>query len=411
MTTGLRVLGIGFGLLLASADSQAATRLIQFGGIAGSQPMTDEGNTKASTAFCFVLVTNTGMTRQKVSASFIGYSSQLQMTSDFTTPAAGDTGRYRRGQPSTDCSGTNNEIGPGEYCIFRSIVNTISFDGHWGVCTGRVRSDDVDPAQPGSVVAAGTVSIMQEARVLGGVLSGAYYASGTHLSEPELANISTYGRVLHGVDIYNTHNMNIYCSAACAAGGLNPAYCAVACGHGAGVGEKSSPTQIWSAGIQGYIQPLDDTWTDPIRHHAPDQTKLMPNMFLGPSPSPSGAPSYRSFSPGYNVANPAANGQMSQQPPTMAIRTTNGHFAGGMVYEMEIGPLMSICSGNKEYENNGGQDFTHFGGVDGHSWIKGNPAGNFPPERLLCNHRHAQSDLYMGISASQIFSINGGMPF
>jgi hypothetical protein len=81
-----------------------------------------------------------------------------------------------------------------------------------------------------------------------------------------------------------------------------------------------------------------------------------------------------------------------------------------MVYEMLVGPMTSVCSGNKSFFNLGGDDFTHTDGVDGHAIVKGSNS-TYPPERLLCNHRHAKDDLYLRTGSTSSFAINGGSPF
>jgi hypothetical protein len=96
--------------------------------------------------------------------------------------------------------------------------------------------------------------------------------------------------------------------------------------------------------------------------------------------------------------------------------TTNAHFAGGMVYEMEVGAYSAICSAHNQYASDGGLEFRHSDGVDSHAVYDSNTddyngAKVAPPERLLCAHRHLKPDLFMRVGSTSPIVVNGGMPF
>jgi hypothetical protein len=92
--------------------------------------------------------------------------------------------------------------------------------------------------------------------------------------------------------------------------------------------------------------------------------------------------------------------------------TANPHFAGGMVYEMQIGSFGAICSAHKQYFDDGGFDFVHADGVDDHAVYKGSEDfDKAPPERLACAHRHGKPDLFMRVGSTSAIVVNGGMPF
>ncbi|MEK7689626.1 MAG: hypothetical protein AAB425_01255, partial [Bdellovibrionota bacterium] len=93
-------------------------------------------------------------------------------------------------------------------------------------------------------------------------------------------------------------------------------------------------------------------------------------------------------------------------------RTANPHFAGGMVYEMIVGPMVSVCSGNMVYWQEGGVEFSHSDGVDTHAVYKTNSVyPGAPPERLMCSHRHMKQELFMRVGSSTPIVINGGLAF
>ncbi len=350
---------------------------------------------------------------------FIGVNSGGE--SSLGPQAPMNCGCYHVSSGFTDCtaSPTNLTINGGDFCLFMYTVSSIKFDGNWGVCGGVVQVQDVNAAAPGSVIASGSINVTQEAMVLGGVLSGAYYASGIHLSSTTGLNTDTSNGV-PSPPVGLSHNMNYFCASACAIGTSNGSssnpgeFCIENCGHyqehtdpiSGGYTSQADPGNasiIPSHMVNSYIStfPYNSggiySWASGVVN-AGSATTQWPSVW---GPACSGGANF-----------PVAPTVYTTPQATGELRTANDHYAGGMVYEIEMGPLMSICSGNYTYYQNGGQDFTHAGGVDGHAFILGSATcPGCPPERLICNHRHAQPDLYLGVGSSMPFPINGGAPF
>jgi len=273
------------------------------------------------------------------------------------------------------------------------------------VCAGRIVVDDTNPDSPGSVVASGTLLTTQEATLLGGVLSGAYYASGTHLADSSNLEPAPSGFVYPDGNGSNyTNNMNVFCQQACIkAHAGDTGYCNAECGFSGmpGLNMGSDPGNsgfLWFAfGIAGQIIAVDPTQLNNVRIETNTATNQVANMTM---PTYTGA-SHPNMAPSATV-----------QPPTMILKQGNGHYAGGIVYEMTMGPMVSICTANLGAWLRGAIEATHAGGIDGHAVIRGSgTSGGGPPERLVCNHRHAQEDLYFGSGAVSPIVINGGTPF
>jgi len=381
--------------LISTVPAEGAIRTIQFGGVAGADFSTAEVNNANLSAQCTVSVVNTGTTQQRITAlTFMGYDSSSQNTTG-NAWAAPDQMQVRNasGGAQSDTTCINQILDEGGVCLARIALSTFSMDGRYTVCAGRFTIEDVTASSPGSAVASGTVTMHQETMVLGGVLSGAYYASGTHLQAgANLAGAGDGGGAPDPTGLFS-YNMNYYCTNACQqwatsfSGSAQANWCNHHCGA-AGYTESDNPTADWSFLVASYsVRPTG--WAvaaSPAQVHGCSGTV------------------------GASAANMTCTESTVAQEPTYIMRPANAHFAGGMVYEMIMGPLTSICSGNKAFFNQGGDDFTHADGVDAHAIIKGTNT-SYPPERLLCVHRHAKDDLYMRTGSTTTFPINGGTPF
>lgn len=107
--------------------------------------------------------------------------------------------------------------------------------------------------------------------------------------------------------------------------------------------------------------------------------------------------------------NGARNNSYGPHVQNYYTRTALPNFAGGMVYEMEIGSIASICSGNKDARNveNLGIDRT----VSVHPGDLGSGMSYQAQEKLVCHHRHSLPDLFLRVQQSYPFTINAGQPF
>ena len=417
-------------VLLFSQSAFAATRTIQFSGIAaagaGGLALQDVSLQHSATAECQVAVINTGAAPQRVD------SLQYWFTE---VPAANTYRRLARTHADADqCRVTSGtlacgncvgvELAQGDFCIMSYMTSVLSNGVHrTGICAGTIVVSDAQPSSPGSVVASGTVSVNQEALVLGGVLSGAYYASGTHVrgatSGSDTKNTDLAATVA-GVSTaaVDTVNMNIFCETACTASGEGK-WCDEQCGkgHGSLTGKANlvlqnpawneTPTNSRASHISLFENPRSLRL---ITAASGDISGGGGTIFWDPN---GGATKlYSTESAWGNVFNWAVTTPDEWYLRPM-ITTANPHWAGGMVYELEIGPLGAICSANSNYASMGGVPFTHGDNLTGDAVSKEPlfPARVGPPEALFCAHRHGNSDLYMRVGSSSPFPINGGAPF
>jgi hypothetical protein len=402
--------------IFVSNTAYSATRTMTFAGVTSILTHHESTNNLAATVECTIVLVNGSSTDQSVkSVTFFGMknektikvgASSADLYRDDNTPLS--VIPYRIMDPDTKIPSNKPSfiLNPSSIYVFKFIQNTVSAHSHMGLCTGKIEVADTDPKKPGSVTAAGSIQTIQEARVLGGILSGAYYASGTHLfSSNNLAGgANTIPNLAPSSPPYPvglSHNMNVYCANACASQPQQAAtvvslvgtplgrFCVEQCGHFQGADPErpdgaGGPTRrVWTHNMIGFIAPHIPNPSFPIPVE-------MPNKYLPPTPP----------GPPNNVVTQLG-----------LLRTTNGHYAGGMVVEMIMGPLTSICTANNQAWMKGATEHTHAGGVDDHAQILGPGNPGYPPERLVCNHRHAQPDLYMGVGDSAPFAINGAMPF
>jgi hypothetical protein len=414
-------------LVCLPSETWAAVRTVQFAGMIGAESQTAVGPNTNSWAYCQLSILNLGSTSETLNqVYFVEYNQaqhQLNSISPFPPTATGtnaDLAVYR--DSTTGGSATCGSLASGSgtavlakapsMCFFKSATQPLAMDGSYALCAGVISVQDTTAAQPGSVIAAGSITLFQEAQLLGGSLSGALYLSGTHvyMSTPTPPNLAQFnGETVSGA----ATNMNFYCAAACASYdnhyGVTPltgSTCDTICG--------SAWTNAVNGEWSGVGTSLGWLMTDN-------------NLESGGAPAlGSGSGSWAGIgSGGWSTSSPFTLTSPGNYPafgfnpsgtPTAALRMANPHFDGGLVMEIEAGPLASICSGNAAFWNNGGAEFTHVDGVDTHAVIYGNPtfASNSPPappERLLCSHRHSQDDLFLSVGSTSSFSINGGMPF
>ena len=224
--SGLAVAVIG----VWAPASEAATRTIQFAGMALASLNYGPTNLAGMNSDCYVLVVNTGSSPQQVNGiSFASYNPASPITHSTATMPVGTTSNVDSqridstgSSPAADClSASNNQIAPGGVCTFHTVFYNVPFDSVVAVCAGTLTVADVSGNPPGSVVATGAIYQIQEAQVYGGILSGAYYASGSHINTWNYVNdqiTNTFeppiGHTLAG----NTFNMNYNCSTACRLG-------------------------------------------------------------------------------------------------------------------------------------------------------------------------------------------------
>ncbi|MEK7690570.1 MAG: hypothetical protein AAB425_06085 [Bdellovibrionota bacterium] len=392
-------------LLSISWDAMAASRTIQFTGVASSYFTTVAINNATTTAVCTVVVANTGATDQyveRVRFIEVSYTASTKSAS-FPDSANGDhailtatTYADSISNASTGCTATTT-LSSGGICIFRFSQTTLPWNGRTAVCSGQISVKDKDASKPGSVTASGAISLNQESLVVGGLMSGAMYLSGMHITPNAGGHFPTamadnntpFTGAAPDVNLtsgsYNVTNMNYYCAQACIDyGGWNDQACAEHCGIA--YSENGKYRQIF-----GSIKSAADT-------HA-----LADNSVDDPSDTDT-----------YKDTN--SDGKKDSPTFSYYLSLANPHFVGGLVIETIQGPVSSICSGNKIFFSNGGLDFTHADSVDSHSKFKGNPdstynASDGPPERLVCSHRHGNDDLHSSVGSTSPVVINGGMAF
>lgn len=409
---------LGFVTTLFTSTSFAATRTVQFSGIAaggaGGLAIQPTVVNHIASAECQVVVINTGL-KPQIITDFKWWYTDSAGANMFKSVPESNTG-YRDcliGSSSDTCKPClNATLNEGNMCVFWFATNNIvSGTSRSGVCAGTIKVKD--SSEPGSVVASGAISVNQEALVLGGVLSGAYYASGTHVKGGE----NTLPALIDGAApaFVDTVNMNIFCYNACSTTGTGGIACEEQCGKGPGNVFNTTGRVSHYSGIQ---TPASDgrSWVaipridDNTSNVSFDDAKLPPvtgplilETCLWTDPLSGtcqiyGKKSFINFS--------STN---SEKP---WITTANPHWAGGMVYEFEMGAKNAICSANADYTAYGGLPVRHDDtGLSDDAIVKKTNADTNPPEALYCAHRHGNSDLHMRVGSSTSFPINGGMAF
>tara|TARA_Y100000590_G_scaffold449824_1_gene588575 strand:- start:10421 stop:11803 length:1383 start_codon:yes stop_codon:yes gene_type:complete len=441
------VLTFSFHLELGfSAENRPAT----FIGTTGARPVNIGTNNLSNVAQCLIAVVNVGGTNQRIERVDMLALDRENNSSSFSTYTSGWQGGVKVSSTdpsfSTSCLGSDGVIAPGEYCIFKRQLETIPFDGNWAVCNGRIFVSDINNSSTGQVIASGAIRIVQEARVLGGVLSAANYMSAvgsTYDSSTDniLPNPTTPG----GYDStdFVAVTMNHYCMHACmntynaTYSDINHRYpntitrtneCMERCGV-ADYEHNSEKTRVCrnvrqqarldyelktdllfndfyssydsNATYSSYYHPFDHWY-----NNATDRSKYAWVIRNEPDTATTG---YMTTNGSFGMTRSPGgmHCQEYKKPPSFTNKRVNTSLAGGAVYEVTIGGYNTICSGNGDFYEQGGRDFTYTtAGMNGPDTSAGNP-----PQRLICNQRHDMPDLYMGVGQTTTFSINGGDAF
>ena len=201
-------------------------------GVASSYFTTVAINNATTTAVCTVVVANTGATDQYVErVRFIEVSyTDSTKSASFPASANGDhailtatTYADSISNASTGCTATTT-LSSGGICIFRFSQTTLPWNGRTAVCSGQISVKDKDASKPGSVTASGAISLNQESLVVGGLMSGAMYLSGMHITPNAGGHFPTamadnntpFTGAAPDVNLtsgsYNVTNMNYYCT-------------------------------------------------------------------------------------------------------------------------------------------------------------------------------------------------------
>ncbi|MBL7715002.1 MAG: hypothetical protein JNL01_06000 [Bdellovibrionales bacterium] len=344
-----------FGLgAISSFPAFAATRTVQFAGLASVEAnftVIQELNTQA---VCTVIIVNTGQTAQIVDGiEFINSPSALG--SSFT--AAVGCGNGAAGQT----------IAAGQTCAATYRPSTYIQDLRQGVCAGRITVRDANDNSPGSVTATGSIGVMLESQVMGGTLAGALYSS---------------GQIVQASGAATTGSMNLYCTDACQRQLANSRTCASLCG----VTSTQTPYGMFvPRNIDGILE---------------EEDAVNPN---GSAP----------------ISFPTT-GQQNGGYPKMIHTKTPTLFAGGAIFELNIGSMHAVCNGTPGYL---GSDLAPSAGEPhfGHGQYGGGEQVDLPlltgdgqgkkGEVLYCSHRHGVPDLISRVGSTTPVVINGGMPF
>ena len=220
----------------------SAERVVQFAGVVSSITERRETTEFLDKVLCNLVIVNTSQTVSNqiiVDVNFYNYGySGGSITStriSALNPPPADAVRYNQifiDSPSgPTCIGQT--LHPLGTCVMQFITNTIPAGSSTvGVCAGNVRVKDELPSAPGFVVASGSASLIQEVKILGGVLSGAYFMSGPSSTQTGTtggliapgATTTADGPKAAGITAGNEFtlpsNMNIECKTQCNATAL-----------------------------------------------------------------------------------------------------------------------------------------------------------------------------------------------
>ncbi len=409
--------------LWVSGSVSAATRTVQYSGMGVNDPLTAEVGNWSFMTFCNVAIANLSSTDQRIKkVEFLSYKFK---NSGFTTLKATDNlevltsgfaawnGR-RESNASSFCVGPNTTLAPGEVCIIRYPMETLTWGGKVGACMGKITVEDVDSAKPGSLVASGALYMNQEAMVLGGQLSGAYYASQTHVQSSDFGSTKSLRELPSnppsGYTFSQAQNMNVFCGWACKAFN-GAAWSEEECDKHCGL-SSSGDDGGWTHHISGWTQktPSDSYKAGLADVESEAETQTVSPTYTG-SPADTVAGNADRLDQ-LKVELSDLSTQVKSLDRMQLHSLANTHFAGGMVYEMQIGAFNAICSAHNQYATDGGLEFMHSDGVDSHAVYSSNTGyPTAPPERLLCAHRHLKPDLFMRVGSTSPIVVNGGMPF
>ena len=175
----------------------AAERVVQFSGIVSSITERKETTEFLDKVLCNLVIVNTSQTAssqqiQDITFYNYGYSGANLRSAKVQASSGGADPEFSRfnqmlitsggSAPGTACVGVGGgspAMGPLDTCVVQFMTNTIPAGSSTiGVCSGNIRVSDASPGSPGFVIASGSASLIQEVKVLGGVLSGAHFLSG-----------------------------------------------------------------------------------------------------------------------------------------------------------------------------------------------------------------------------------------
>jgi hypothetical protein len=371
--------------LLATSISHANTRSISFLGQASSAYSMIELHNLSRLAACQITVMNISNQNQNIdSISLWGFNPttqkmvQTKYVKDGTKPILWTHVRIdESGSSSDDCLKSTVPLKPGAICHFRISTFSFRMSEATHLCGGTITVRDTDPKAQGSVIAAGSIATIQETKVIGGALSGAHYLSGP---------LFTQGPTVAPVQLNVWRDSNSLPNQHDLGGNMN-VYCAQACKTFTGAEQYSSDDKI----CENFCGNQPQGFYNTEGNFALDKHKR-----------------------GFQLSGVSSKNKFTGDPPTDNYTLlASSRFAGGYVQEIQMGAFTSICSGNTGFVANGGLDHMHWDspGIDRLAVAGNYSSTTFPPERLVCNHRHAQDDLYSKTGQSVTFTINSGMPF
>jgi len=368
--------------------------------MAVNDPLTAELSNWSFMTFCNLAVTNLSTTEQVISkVEYMTYEFKTTtptVVRSVTTKLGGAIfgfTSWKGDLSATDCVGSSTSLAPGEVCVMRYPVQNFTWSGKMALCSGKITILDKDPTKLGSVIATGSLYLNQEAMVLGGQLSGAYYASQTHVQSSDFGDaraLKSIPTLPTGYSFGGAQNMNVFCGAACMSSSnrQSAGWSAEECNQHCGLG-NASDTDAWTSHIAGWTSKL----TNQDYHEAGSEKSEHADSVSG-------------------TTNTDIRDALHKMDRLRVQGVTNAHFASGMVYEMQIGAFNAICSAHNQYSRDGGLEFKHADGVDTHAVYNSNTSyTNAPPERLVCAHRHMKPDLFMRVGSTSPIVVNGGMPF
>lgn len=467
----LAILGLGLAMGVHS-EGRAAVRSIQFSGLATVSYINSDFGNLAHYAYCSVVVSNNSAISQIVTdVKFQRVDAFLKSRIDSLAPDGTQDARIKKATSAltgpmkvelSKCIG--EQIEAGESCVFSVMTTPFALQGiNHAFCSGVIHVKDSVAERPGSVVASGAVTVIQELQILGGGLTGALYAEGpedppqveqplsyqTHTEGPSLITPSPPNPI-RNPSAMGHMNVGCYptCIAANAGSTAQQAACRQVCGSdGPFYRIDSDPTNLpQSPAAQGIekpvkrvqggggscsasatpgspsagctIQPVTSQaiekwpdWPSPsglLYKHRPTLTGTPPSEEECKTQimnSHGGPPQSNDRDP-FQVFCKNNASTVSCEDEMQICRTGNRRAirlsnAGGRVLEIQIGSKASICNGNLDSGLLGTPlTFEH-----------GDSDNRLDGETLYCAHRHGEDELFGRIGQSVPFVINGGNAF
>ena len=164
------IAGVLLGLISCSgafAQSSAATRVVQFSGVASSDAIRPEIIELNTVGSCYVSIVNAGGTDQFIEAiEFLAVTTEGELPRTEAAWSPPDAEQFVTPTSDSD-SCTSTDLPPRGVCLARFSTLTIAVEGaRLMPCAGRITVRDSNPAAPGSVIAAGGISVFQESQDL-----------------------------------------------------------------------------------------------------------------------------------------------------------------------------------------------------------------------------------------------------